>query len=436
VLVGVPGEIAGLHALHQIWGKKAFAYDIQPAIELAQNGFAISPHMGRAISHHAKALSRVSELKEELLPNGGPLKEGEVAKNLRLAATLREVAEHGSRAFYEGAIAKDLVSAARGFGSAISEKDFANYHVVERQPLHASYNGIELYTMPPPSAGGILFLQTLGMHSPESLRSLGLRSSAYVHLLAESFRASLSDRIRFIGDPIVVPDASQKLLDPKHLAATREQIKGDATTEIHAWPVREGGTSHLVVLDCEGNLVSLTTTVNDPFGARIVGSQTGVLLNDELDDFTSPSQLRQFKGLTESPNRPSALARPVSSMTPVIGLREQRPVVALGGSGGLRISQNVTQVFLGAVVFGEGARAVQSPRFSVDIGTSRLVGEAELLTDDFLKQVQGAGEKPTASSYPAAVQMVAFSPDGRGLLQAASDPRKFVFSLVATHDKR
>jgi gamma-glutamyltranspeptidase/glutathione hydrolase len=257
---------------------------------------------------------------------------------------------------------------------------------------------------------------------------MGRESANYTHMLAEAMRGSISDRMLAVGDPAFVPDRTAELLARARLEARRAQIGYDRT---HA-PVRfaelDRGTSHLVVGDAKGNVVSLSTTINNPFGSGIVAPRAGVLLNDELSDFTDPDVAARF-GPRPGPNAPRAGARPVSSMTPVVVLRDGVPVFAAGGSGGARIPVNVTQVLLCRLVFGKSLTScVGAPRFFTPLGGPSLEYNAEQLPPatvqlDLLER--GEQIRLLASEDITAVQAVAFEKSGSTLrLSAAGDPRK------------
>jgi gamma-glutamyltranspeptidase/glutathione hydrolase len=201
VLVGVPGEVAGLAQLHRRWGKLPFATLAGRAAEIADRGFEVSPHLSRALRWNASWVLQTPAVAAAFAPLGELLGSGARAKNPRLGRTLERIGAEGSAAFYQGAIGTDVVDTARRAGSRIAATDLTSYQVVERTPLELEWHGHRVLTMPPPSGGGLALAETLGMHTPDELRALGYGSGAYGHVLCETFRLALGDRVRAIGDP-------------------------------------------------------------------------------------------------------------------------------------------------------------------------------------------------------------------------------------------
>lgn len=433
VLVGVPGEPAGLEWLSRKLGRKTLAEDAASAVSLARRGFYVSHHTASAIGHFGEKIGRSPALSKDLVPNGNPLGFGARATRPDLARTLERFGVEGKRALYEGAIAQRIVEATKAQGGALDAKDLADYAVRERKPLTKTFGTRTVITMPAPSAGGLMLLETLGMLGADAsspTAKLGYGSSAYLHTVAEAMRFSLADRVRVVGDPDLDPDVPTKvdaLLADARLAAAKARIFPDKTTKMASLVSREQGTSHIVVVDGDGNVVSLTTTINSPFGAAIVADGTGVLLNDELDDFSLPADVGPLAPPGLLPNRPRALARPVSSMTPTIVLEDGVPVLALGGSGGQRIATEVTQAALCRLVFARDPSAcVSLPRMHVAM-SGELFVERDV-PEDVREGLKKRGE-PVKDELPVApaVQMISVSDardPARRTLRAAADPRK------------
>jgi gamma-glutamyltranspeptidase/glutathione hydrolase len=356
-------------------------------------------------------------------PAGSLLGVSETAANPALAATLQRIAAEGKAAFYEGAIAADVLTTARDAGSRMTASDLTRYAVIEREPLRTTWEGHEVITMPPPSAGGLMILETLAMHSKNDLNALGYGTGAYLHMLAETFRGAIADRMRAIGDPAFVKSDPAALASPERMKQRRARISLDATTPAEKFHAREAGTSHLVAVDEEGNVVAITSTVNNMFGAQIV-AKGGFFLNDQLDDFTTDTISRRF-GLQRGPNAPRGGARPASSMTPTIVLKDGAPALALGGSGGPRIATATTQVLLAHLAFGRPvAQAVADIRIETPFaGGLALDASAPA---DLAKDLEARGEvvNTTLPNF-SAVQAVSISlKDGARVIEAASDPRK------------
>lgn len=424
VLVGVPGEVAGLFEIHKRHGKLAFSELVRGPAELADKGFAVSPHLARALGWKDSWVLGAARY-ALFAPQGKLAVAGELVKNPALAQTLRRIGAEGRAAFYQGAIAADVLASASAAKSPLAQRDLDGYQVIERKPLRVEWEGHEVLAMPPPSAGGLMLAQALRMHTKAELEKLGQGSAAYTHLLAETFRGSVADRVRYVGDPAFVKVDVDALASKERMAERKARFRADATTQADKFPVKDAGTTHLVVVDAEGNVASLTSTVNNLFGARIV-TQGGFVLNDELDDFTPPALEKRF-GLQRGPNAPKGGARPTSSMSPTIVLQGGKPVLSLGGSGGTRIATGVAQVALSHLVFGTPvADAVAAPRFDVpptgglwlDAGTDALKELKELLVRS------GEVVDDTRPNYSAVQAISIREAKGRRALEAGADPRK------------
>jgi gamma-glutamyltranspeptidase/glutathione hydrolase len=430
VWAGVPGEIAGLYDLHARWGKLAMADDVKAAADVAGNGFPLSAHMARALEWNEAWLRKTPEY-AFLAPGGALLPLGQTAKNPALAATLERIAAEGKAAFYEGAIAADILDTARAGGSRLTAKDLAGYQVIERAPLHTIWEGYDIYTMPPESAGGVLMLETLHTHSKAELAALGAGSGSYLHVLAETFRGAVSDRVRSIGDPAFVKIDAEALASPARMKARRARISLTATTPAERFALDEHGTAHLVTVDEQGDVVSITSTVNDMFGCKLV-TKSGFVLNDDLDDFSSSALEKRF-GIRpgSGPNSPRGGARPASSMTPTIVLEGGAPVLALGGSGGMKIPTATTQVLLARLVFGRSLiEAVTEPRVDTPAtgGLTIDPGVSSALVADLVQR--GEVVEATTPNF-SAVQAIALGmKDGVRFLEPSADPRKGGVALV------
>ncbi len=428
--VGVPGEVAGLYELHRRFGKRAWKDVVSPAAEAASRGFAVSPHLARSLTW-----SKDSLLKDPFLKNlwlSAPLKAGSRVTDAKLGATLARIASEGPKALYEGTIAAELVNTTRAAGGALSLEDLAGYAPKERQPLVVEWEGHQVFTMPPPSAGGLMLAQTLGMFGKAELEKLGHNSAAYQHVLAEAFRGAFADRMLFVGDPDHEAVPLAELLDAERLKQRRAMISLGRTHAIPRFAMEEHGTHHLVTADAEGNMVSLTTTVNRAFGAKLAAPQSGIVLNDELDDFTLDKYTKLF-GLEQGPNRPRPGARPVSSMTPTIVVKDGQAVLAAGGSGGLAIATNVSQVVTSMLTFGLKPKEVlDAPRFQMPpMGPTILVPQDA--PANHVEDLERRGEIVGRVRFTTtAVQLITAEGDRKW---AAADPRKFGHAVVRTTSK-
>lgn len=430
-VVGVPGEPAGLELLSRRFGKKSLAEDVAPALALAQNGFYVGVHTSEQVDRFKDRVQAAPSLAAVLLPGKAPVAYASRVRRPDLAATLARFGAEGKRSIYEGPTAEKISAAVKAAGGTMTAQDLADYQVKERTPLTRTYDGRTVYTMPAPSAGGLMLLEVLGMYgaSPSSpLAKMGHGSSAYIHTLAAAMRGAFADRARLAADPEIekgVDAAFEKALDPANLAARKARIDPNKTHAPTDFKTNERGTSHLVTTDSEGNVVALTTTINGPFGASIVAGDTGILLNNELEDFTHPADIEAFALKDGGPNRPRPRARPVSSMAPTIVFENGEPLLAVGGSGGPRIATGVTQATLARLVFDHDPSAcVSSPRFHTQ--------GAELFVDkeipvDVREALERRGENVKEEPFVgSAVQMIAWKrQQGQpARIFAASDPRK------------
>jgi gamma-glutamyltranspeptidase/glutathione hydrolase len=427
-MIGVPGEVAGLLELHRRFGTRSLAEDAAPAIALAENGYYTSNHLAQlALAYHDQ-LEWSRRLYTLFRPDDWCVGIGRKIKNPDLGGTLRRIAAEGRRGFYQGKVASEIVEAAQAAGSPMTDRDLSTYAPVEREPLTVGWEGYKVFTMPPPSAGGLMLAETLGMFGKADLQALGLGSGGYVHLLAETFRGAVADRMRSIGDPAFVKTDVAALTEKMRLLDRRGHIALDRTHPASRFVLKEHGTTHLVVVDGEGNVVSLTSTVNNGFGAFVSTETSGVLLNDELADFTTRAQAQPFG---ESPNVPRPLARPTSSMTPTIVLRDGLPELALGGSGGLRIATGVTEAFLARTVFGlSPMQSVSATRFHTPTDYTPPNGPVLELeygaSDAIVRDLRSRGETVQLVDDYSGVHMVSFDrgPGGALHMSAAADPRK------------
>ncbi|HEY3235230.1 MAG TPA: gamma-glutamyltransferase family protein, partial [Polyangiaceae bacterium] len=367
--IGIPGEPRGLFEIHQRFGVRRWKEIVAPAVRWAEQGFPLGEHVANTLTSMRDELHIDAAIHALYYPLGRPALVGTRVRNPALAATLKRLRDEGPQAIYEGSIAAQIVEESHKLGGAVSRADLAAYRAVQRTPLQISWEGYDVYSMPPPSAGGLMLAEVLGLFSSAELRKLGLQSGEYAHVLAEAMRVSILDRVLYLGDPDQEKIDLGRLLSKDRLVRIKSHLNPKLTHSIPSAGLSEHGTHHLVTADVEGNMVSLTTTINNAFGAKVTAGPSGILLNDELDDFTRQNQIIDF-GPFRSPNRARPGARPVSSMTPTLVVRNGEPVLALGGSGGLTIATNVTQVLLARLAFHQSPeQAVRAPRFLVPMLT-------------------------------------------------------------------
>ncbi|MGD0582209.1 MAG: gamma-glutamyltransferase [Bacteroidales bacterium] len=367
---GVPGSVDGLIEAHRKYGKLPFSQIIQPAIDLAENGYILTAEQANSLNLARKDFID-RNLKVPALAGRSPWKEGDVLRQRELAATLRLIRDKGRDGFYAGKVASLIINEmSRGHG-IISQKDLDEYRSVWRKPLEGEYHGFTIITAPPPSGGGITLLQILNMIGPRDLKSPEFHSAGNIHLIIEAERRAFADRSFFAGDPDFTTIPVNKMLDPKYLSERMSDFRSDrASLSVdisHGSPEKPvpEETTHYSVVDSEGNAVSTTTTLNGTFGNCIVVEGAGFLLNNEMDDFSVKPGFPNMYGLTGGEaNSIAPGKRMLSSMTPSIVLKNGKIFMVVGSPGGSTIPTTVLQVILNVTDWGMNIQsAVDAGRF-------------------------------------------------------------------------
>jgi len=357
--VAVPGLVAGLVEVQKKYGTMPLAGAMAPAIRLADEGLPIYPQLAAAIAYRAKSLGDSPATRAIYFREDRPLREGELLVQKDLAGTLREVAAKGKKAFYQGRVAKALVQEMRARGGLVTQEDLDSYRVLYRPPINGTFQGAEIHAMPPPSSGGVLILQMLNVLAGFPLQEFGFHSPKAIHVLAETMRLAFHDRARYLGDPDFVQVPVAMLASEKYAADLRAKIDVAKATPSEALPTSPAGkvestsTTHLSVLDKYGNAVSTTQTVNLYFGSGVMVPGTGILLNDEMDDFSAQTSNPNAFGLlgeTEA-NAIAPRKTPLSSMSPTIVTRDGKVVLIAGSPGGSRIISATLQVLLNVLAY-------------------------------------------------------------------------------------
>jgi gamma-glutamyltranspeptidase/glutathione hydrolase len=370
--IGVPGTVAGLTLALEKYGSGKFtlAQLLQPAIALARDGFVVTDDGADTLPSWHKRLARwPATAKIFSRPDGTSLREGDKLIQTDLASTLEAIAAQGPRGFYEGPVAGKLAQGIQAAGGIITRDDLKQYRAIEREPVRGHYRGYDIVSMPLPSSGGVVLIETLNMLEGFSLKDLKQGSAPSLHLLIETMKRAYADRARFLGDPAFVNAPIARLISKDYAARQRASIDIDrATPWSDMLPLkqpREGdNTTHFSVVDSHGNAVSNTYTLNFSYGVGLVAEGTGVLLNNELDDFTAAPGASNAYGLVGfEANLPGPGKRPLSSMTPTIVLKDGKPVLVTGSPGGSRIISTVLQVIVNVLDYGMNvAAAVDAPR--------------------------------------------------------------------------
>lgn len=368
---GTPGLVRGVLALHEKYGRLSRAEVMAPAIKLAEKGFPVYPELARALGLTANFIGKYPSTAAIFLKGTEPLKEGDLLVQKDLARTLRAIAKNGAKEFYEGRTAKALVASQKKWNGLLTARDLKEYAMKERTPVHANYRGVEIYSMPPPSSGGVHVIQMLGMLAEDDLPKLGLLSPASVHTLGTAMELAFRDRAAHLGDPDFQKVPTNGLQNKKYLEEMRKRIPEKRALDPAAlgagdpWPYESPETTHFSVLDTEGNAVSSTQTINGYFGSGLVAEGTGMLFNNEMDDFGAKVGASNiFGAIGGQKNLPEPGKRPLSSMAPTIVLENGVPTYVTGSPSGTRI---INCVFLSLVNhFGYGLSledAVSTLRF-------------------------------------------------------------------------
>ncbi|KGT77816.1 gamma-glutamyltranspeptidase [Bradyrhizobium japonicum] len=371
--VGVPGTVAGLALALEKYGSGRFtlAQLLEPAIGLARDGFVVTDDIADTLPGWHRRLARwPSSAKIFSRPDGTALGEGDRLVQSDLAETLSAVAAQGPRGFYEGPVADKLAKAVADAGGIMTPADLKSYSAVIRAPVHGTYRGYDIVSMPLPSSGGVVLVETLNILEGFQLADLKQGSPASLHLLIEAMKRAYADRARYLGDPAFVNAPIETLTAKDYAAKLRAGISTERATPskqlISAPPApREGtNTTHFSVVDAGGNAVSNTYTLNFSYGVGLIADGTGVLLNNELDDFTAAVGASNAYGLVGfEPNLPGPGKRPLSSMSPTIVLKDGKPVLVTGSPGGSRIISTVLQVIVNVLDYKmDVAAAVAAPR--------------------------------------------------------------------------
>lgn len=368
---GVPGALAAYEVALKKYGKKKLADLLLPAAQIAEEGFSINEFYSRRLASVTHDLKKFDASAKILLkPDGTPWKKGEKPLQKDLAKTYRAIAEYGIDWFYKGDFAKKTAEWMQAHGGIMAQEDFASYKVVEREPIRTRYRDVELVTMPPPSSGGVHVAQILNIMDRFPLRHF--RDASRIHVITEAMRLAFADRSYWLGDPDFTK-VPRGLISPEYGASLASKIQLDTRSEIpsHHHPPRWENdifgkhTTHLSAADAEGNWVAITQTINTGFGSKVIIPDTGVIMNNEMDDFSiQPGVPNAFKLIGAEANAIAPGKRPLSSMSPTLVLQNGKPFLSVGAAGGPTI---ITQTLLAiSRIVDDGMtskEALAAPRF-------------------------------------------------------------------------
>ncbi len=429
--VGVPGTVAGLFLAHQRLGRLPWEAVVQPAIELAEKGIRVTWGLHDGMRYLQRVAAEYPSTLNVFLKNGRePYEPGEVWKQPDLAKTLKRIKKYGPDGFYKGKTAKLIAEFMRENGGIITEEDLARYEAKERQPIHGTYRGYDVYAMCPPSSGGVALVEMLNILEGFNLAAMGHNSGMYMHILAEAMRRAFADRARYLGDPDFNPDMPIERLTSKAYARELRQTidlfrasKSDPIKFNDAYESTE--TTHLSVVDREGNAVSLTYTLEQSYGSKIVVEGAGFLLNNEMGDFNPIPGRTDTTGLIGTP--PNLIApekRMLSSMTPTIVAKDGKPVLVIGSPGGRTIINTVLQVILNVIDHGMNVgEAVEAGRIHHQWLPDVLFIEKGATTLDSQRLVEMMGHRVRIRRGFQGRAMGIWIDHEKGLLMGAADTR-------------
>jgi gamma-glutamyltranspeptidase / glutathione hydrolase len=418
--VGVPGDVALLELAHKEHGERPWRELFEPAIALAHHGFAVSPRLAAWLATIKSFASEPAARAIYFDANGSPRKEGERIVNQALADTMSLIADNGSKAFYDGALAREMVTRVRGHVRAgtLSLADLANYKPIKREALCGPYRVWLVCGMPPPSSGGIAILQILALLEPFQLSNDQPNDLRSLHLIAEASRLAFADRAHYVADPAFVPVPVAGLLAPNYIARRRQLISPERSMGQQG-PVEAGyierGTSHMTIVDRNGNAVAFTTTIEAPFGAQIMVG--GFILNNELTDFSAEPE-RADRPVA---NRVEAGKRPRSAMSPTFVLdRDRRLVLAVGSAGGQRIIGDTLHALIAMLDWNLSAEAaLDLPRVANMNGPTELEDKGSLPAQ--ADALRALGHQVQVRRHEGGLTAIRREGDG---WQGAADPRR------------
>jgi len=423
----IPGEPAAFEYLARKYGKLPLKQSLQPAIRLAREGFPLYARLQFAIKAKRDILARSPDAAKAFLTADGNVPElGAVIKQPELASTLEAIANQGAKGFYEGPVAANLVAGVRAGGGIWTLEDLKNYRVVERKPLVGEYHGVRIVTAPPPSSGGIAVLDSLNILAGFDLSDVD--PATRKHLIIEAMRRAYRDRAIFLGDPDFIKMPLQQLMNVDYAAGQRSSIRADKAMPSDLLPGIESepkgmNTTHFSVLDAAGNRAAVTITVNLFFGNGYMPAGTGVLLNNEMDDFsTKPGRPNVFGLIGNTANSIAPNKRSLSSMSPTF-VETPKGMMIIGSPGGSTI---ISQVLLGTLNYVDGMSAadiVKYPHYHHQYLPDEITYEQGALTDDEIAKLQSMGHKLRLSNRQWGNMQVITWDFASGKVEAASDPR-------------
>jgi len=427
--VATPGQPAALEMIYKRWGSIAWADLFRPAIAVADTGFPLSRTYAEKLSYFAQRLYQYPANRGIFFPAGDTLPYGFGDKLIQkdLAKLLQNLASRGTEWFYDSDFTREFVNFVKEQKGFLSLNDFLTYQPIERQSIHGNFRGYDIYVMPPPSSGGIHIIQMLKILEPFNLSYWGANSSETIHILIESMKRAFADRAYYLGDPDFVDVPIAGLLDSAYLDRQRNTMKPYQASAIQgpgSIPQEESSqTTHFSIIDQDGNMVAITSTVNTSFGCGVVLPGWGLILNNQMDDFSIQPGVPNYYGLIGSEaNAIEGGKRPLSSMSPIIVLKDGLPAGIFGSPGGPRIITTVLQTFLNIVEFGMDVQeAVDCPRVHHQWKPNVIFIEPGI-PNDVLANLIAKGHEIIPNGYWSSAQCI-WIDENTGLITGGTDSR-------------
>lgn len=434
--VGVPGSVDGLIYAHQKYGKLKFKDVIEPAIKLAKHGFNLSYDLARSINSNYENFIKYESSKKIFTKNGEKFQEGDLFVQKDLARTLELIKKYGRKGFYEVKTAELIVNQIQKLGGYITLEDLKNYHCVERSPVIGEYKGYKIISMGPPSSGGVAIIQALNILENLDLKKEDYQSSKYIHYLIETLKRVYFDRAEYLGDSDFVYVPVQKLISKGYAKRLFDQINPEKATKLDevdtkiVFDLESLETTHYSVIDKDGNAVSVTTTINSSYGSSIVVDGAGFLLNNEMDDFSiKPGVQNQFGLIGKEANAIAPNKRMLSSMTPTIILKDNKPFLIVGSPGGSMIITSVLQVILNVIDFKMDLfRAVSFPRIHHQYLPEDVYYEDYALSEDVIQKLESYGHRLKKRNYIGWINAILVD-DQNNFYYGMSDPRGYGLAM-------
>jgi gamma-glutamyltranspeptidase/glutathione hydrolase len=440
--VGVPGTVAGLHLAWKEQGKLPWKRLVEPAVALARDGFIVTDGLARSLKGVQDEMAKFPASVAQYTKNGVPYEAGETLKQPDLAKTLERIATRGPAGFYEGETAAAIETEMRAHGGLITRDDLKSYTAIRRAPVKGTYRGYEVIAMPPPTSGGVTLIEMLNILEGYDLATMGAGSAASVHLMVESMRRGFADRAKYLGDPDFNREMPiDRLLSKAHATALRTSINLDRAAKSSPasfeWTHESDETTHVSVVDGQHNAVSMTYTLEQGYGVKIVVPGAGFLLNNEMGDFNAGPGLTNGDGLVGTdPNLAAPGKRMLSSMAPTIVARDGELFMVTGSPGGRTIINTVLETIVGAVDFGLNAQeVVDAPRFHHQWLPDRVSYERTGISPDTIRELERRGHELRAGGAQGAAQVIIYNAKD-DVLEGGSDRRVADGGAVPVQPKR